>query len=36
MFYKTWAVPYYVGMYMLFILDENRIPSVAKIVKVTR
>ncbi|WP_455203125.1 galactose oxidase-like domain-containing protein [Kaarinaea lacus] len=24
------------GMYMLFILDENRIPSVAKIVKVTR
>jgi len=24
------------GMYMLFILDENRIPSVAKIVQVTR
>ena len=24
------------GMYMLFILDENRIPSMAKIVQVTR
>ncbi len=24
------------GMYMLFLLDENRIPSVAKIVQVTR
>ncbi|MDH5324702.1 MAG: galactose oxidase early set domain-containing protein [Gammaproteobacteria bacterium] len=24
------------GMYMLFVLDENRIPSVAKIVQVTR
>lgn len=33
-FFDNLATP--PGMYMLFILDENRIPSVAKIVKVTR
>ena len=33
-FFDNLATP--PGMYMLFILDENRIPSVAKIVQVTR